>query len=72
MYTFNIETIHNKNMVIDNKMIGEKKIVGGAGKQFKVYRASDINKLFDFRIQYLGTGLTLLSTGNFTYVVKSL
>jgi len=33
---------------------------------------NDINKLFDFRIQYLGTGLTLLATGNFTYVVKSL
>jgi len=33
---------------------------------------NDVNKVFDLKIQYLGTGLTLLATGNFTYVVKTL
>jgi hypothetical protein len=41
---------------------------------YGVFRTSvnDVNKLFDFRIQYLGTGLTLSASGNFTYVVKTL
>ena len=47
MYTFNIETIHDKNIVTgnDKNIVGHDKIVGG-GTQFKVYRASDINGLF--------------------------
>ena len=39
MYTFQIETIYDKNII-------HSEIVGGGGKQFIVYRASDINKLF--------------------------
>lgn len=42
---------------------------------YGAYRTSvnDVNKVFDFKIQYLGTDLTLrASHGNFTYVVKSL
>jgi len=52
MYTFQIESIHDKNRVLENKMVDgnkvveDNKMVGGGGKQFKVYRASDINKLF--------------------------
>jgi len=44
MYTFNIETIHNKKVLRNSK--SDSKIVGGTGTQFKVYRASDINRLF--------------------------
>jgi len=49
MYTFNIDSIHNKKIVTGNDqniVDHDKKIVGGSGRQFKVYRASDINGLF--------------------------
>jgi hypothetical protein len=48
MYKFNIESIHNKKFVTgkDENIVGNDKIVGGSGRQFKVYRASDINGLF--------------------------
>lgn len=44
MYTFNIEPLHNENIVTNTYSNTDKKIVGG-GDKFKVYKASDFVRI---------------------------
>jgi len=66
--------------VVETTVIAETQVYCNSINQplninlYGAYRTSvnDVNKLFDFRIQYLGTGLISSFDGQITYVVKSL